>query len=138
VNAILTSMAALALGQYENEGPGVVGSIFWLAVLVLQVVAFWKIFEKAGKPGWAALIPIYNFIVLLQIVGRPVWWILLLLVPLVNLVIMILVINDLSKSFGKEVGFTVGLILLGFVFYPILGFGSAAYLGPGGAVPRTA
>ncbi len=105
--------------------------IFWV-VMILVIVALWKIFEKAGKPGWAAIIPIYNIIVLLEIVGKPLWWIILFLIPFVNIIFGIWVTNLLSKSFGKNEGFTVGLILLPFIFYPILGFGSAKYEGPAG------
>jgi hypothetical protein len=96
------------------------------------IVAEWKIYTKAGKPGWAVLIPIYNTIVMLEIVGKPWWWILLMLIPGVNIVFVIWMINLLSKSFGKDEGFTVGLLLLSIVFYPILGFGSAKYQGPAG------
>lgn len=106
------------------------GSLVQLIVTVLVVVAMWKVFEKAGKPGWAAIIPIYNFIILLEIVGKPIWWIALLFIPIVNIVIAIWVINLLALSFGKESGFTVGLILLPFIFYPMLGFGDAEYQGP--------
>jgi len=102
-------------------------SIIYLAIIALLIVSYWKIYEKAGKPGWACLIPIYNIIVLLEIVRKPWWWILLLLVPFVNIVIAIWMINRLSKSFGYDAGFTIGLILLGIVFYPILGFGSSTY-----------
>lgn len=97
-----------------------------------MVASMWKIFEKAGKPGWASIVPIYNIIVLLEIVGKPGWWILLLIVPIVNIVIAILVTHLLSKSFGKDVGFTIGLLLVGIIFYPILGFGDAKYQGAGG------
>jgi hypothetical protein len=128
VNSLLAMVGALAAGQYEDvAGPGAGFYLVWLVIMVVELVAFWKVFTKAGKPGWAVLVPIYNFIVLLEIVNRPLWWILLLLIPLVNVVIMIMVVNDLSKSFGKGAGFTVGLLLLGFVFYPILGFGDATY-----------
>ena len=89
-------------------------------------------FTKAGQPGWAAIVPVYNLIVLLQIVGRPLWWILLMLIPLVNFVIAILVYIDLAKSFGKSTGFGIGLVFLSFIFFPILGFGDARYIGPGG------
>lgn len=106
--------------------------ILVLVIVVLIFASLWKIFVKAGKPGWAALIPIYNTIVLLEIVGKPWWWILFMLVPIVNYVIIIWVTNLLSKSFGKGVGFTLGLIFLGVIFYPILGFGSATYQGPAG------
>lgn len=104
----------------------------WLALIVLIVAANWKIYQKAGKPGWASIIPIYNIIVLLEIVGKPIWWIFLFLIPLVNIIFGVWVTNLLSKSFGKDEGFTVGLILLGIVFYPILGFGDAKYQGPAG------
>ncbi len=110
-------------------------------ITVITIVGQWKVFEKAGKPGWACIIPIYNLIVLLEIVGKPIWWIFLFLIPCVNFVILIWVKNLLSKSFGQSEGFTIGLVLLGFIFYPILGFGSYQYLGPsaaeaGGFKPR--
>lgn len=106
--------------------------IFILAVVTLIIASMWTIFTKAGQPGWAAIIPIYNMIVLLKIVGKPTWWIILFLIPIVNYVFIIWTYNMLSKSFGKEEGFTVGLILLGVVFFPILAFGDAKYLGPFG------
>ena len=108
-------------------GTGVL--IFYLVILVLMIASMWKIFTKAGKPGWASIIPIYNLIVLLEIVGKPIWWILLLIIPLVNIIIMIIVTHRLSLSFGQGVGTTILLILLPFIGYPMLGFGSAAYIG---------
>ena len=113
-------------------GMGIVGFLFWMAIIVVIIVAWWKVFEKAGKPGWAAIIPIYNVIVILEIVGKPIWWLVLLLIPFVNIVILIIVYHELSKSFGKDALFTIGLILLGIIFVPILGFGDAQYIGPGG------
>lgn len=104
--------------------------VIYLALLALLIASMWKIFVKAGKPGWACLIPIYNIIVLFEICGKPIWWIVLLLVPIVNIVVMILLALALAKSFGKEPIFGVGLILLGIVFYPILAFGDAKYVGP--------
>ena len=107
--------------------------VIWLIALVLAVLAIaglWKAFVKAGQPGWAAIIPIYNMYVLLQIVGRPTWWLAFMLLPFIPfvgglalLVVEIIILNDLSKSFGQSTGFTVGLVLVGFVFLPILGFG---------------
>lgn len=91
---------------------------------------WWKIFTKAGKPGWAAIIPIYNLIVLLEVIGRPIWWIVLLLIPCVNIVAAAIINIDLAKSFGQGAGFGIGLWLLPYIFYPILGFGRSAYLGP--------
>jgi hypothetical protein len=107
-------------------------SLLYVLVLVLCIVAMWKIFVKAGKPGWACIIPIYNIIVLLEIVGKPWWWLILLIIPGVNIVFAIWMLNLLSKSFGKEVGFTIGLIFLSFIFLPILGFGESKYQGPAG------
>ena len=102
------------------------------ALMILVWLAFWKIFTKAGQAGWKALIPIYNVIVLLRIVGRPWWWLLLYFVPIVGLVLLIIVIHDLSKSFGHGAGFTVGLLLLPPVFVLILAFGDSTYRGPAG------
>ena len=104
-----------------------------IIVAVIVIIGQWKVYEKAGKPGWASLIPIYNTIVMLEIIGKPIWWFFLLLVPCVNIVFAIWMINLLSKSFGQSEGFTVGLILLPMIFYPILGFGNYRYLGPAGA-----
>ena len=109
---------------------GAVGVIIYLGIIVLMIASLWKIFTKAGKPGWASIIPIYNIIILLEIVGKPVWWLILFLIPIVNAIFAIWTINLLSKSFGKDEGFTIGLLLLPFVFYPILGFGSVEYQGP--------
>jgi len=111
---------------------GVFLLVIMLTIAVIVIIAEWRIYEKAGKPGWAVLIPFYNIIVLLEIVGKPIWWIFLFLIPFVNIVFGIWITNLLSKSFGKDEAFTVGLILLGFVFYPILGFGDAKYQGPAG------
>ncbi|MBF6590585.1 MAG: signal peptidase I [Ktedonobacterales bacterium] len=100
-----------------------------LAIAVFYVAAAWRIFTKAGKPGWVSLIPIYNTVVLLRIAGRPGWWFLLLLIPFVNIIILVIFLNDLSKAFGHGIGFTLGLIFLSLIFYPILGFGSSRYVG---------
>ncbi len=105
--------------------------VIYLAIIVLMIASMWTIFSKAGKPGWASIVPIYNLIVLLEIVGKPWWWLLLMLIPIVNIVILIIVWHNLSLSFGKSGGFTVGLILLGIIFLPMLAFGDAKYVGPG-------
>lgn len=107
--------------------------IIYLAVIVLIVAGAWLVFTKAGEAGWKAIIPIWNIIVMLRIVGRPLWWIILLLIPFLNIIISLIVSMDLAKSFGKGSGFGVGLWLLGFIFVPILGFGSATYRGPAAA-----
>lgn len=112
---------------------GAVGMIFFLAVFVLLIASMWKLFEKAGKPGWAAIIPIYNYLVMIEIVGKPTIWILFLLIPCVNIVFFIWLLNLFVKSFGKSEGYTAGIIFLPFIFYPMLAFGNNPYLGPSAA-----
>jgi hypothetical protein len=107
-------------------------TVFYGAIAILELVAGWMIFQKAGQAGWKVLIPIYNVIVFLRIVDRPWWWLLLLLIPIVDIVFLIILANDLSKSFGHGAGFTVGLVLLRTIFVCILAFGSSAYIGPRG------
>jgi len=115
---------------YAAQGMSSIVLICWLAVVVLLIASMWKVFTKAGKPGWAAIIPIYNLIVILQIAGKPIWWFFLLLIPLVNLVVGIMTYVAFAKNFGKGVGFALGLIFLGFIFFPILAWGSAQYQPP--------
>ena len=110
-------MLLLAAAFQEDTNPssgggGLVGALFggafmliWLAVVVLVFVSLWKIFEKAGKPGWAGIVPIYNIIVWLELVGRPIWWIVLMFVPCVSIVVGILLCIDLAKAFGKDAGY---------------------------------
>jgi hypothetical protein len=112
---------------------GLVGFLIWLALIVVIVAAGWVVFTKAGKPGWAAIVPIYNLIVLMEICGRPLWWFVLLLIPCVQIVIGAIVSIDLAKSFGKDVVFGILIWLLPVIFVPILAFGSAQYQGPAAA-----
>lgn len=107
-------------------GAAIVGLIE-LAFLVAWIVGMWKVFAKAGQPGWASIIPIYNAVVMLQIAKKPVWWIILFLIPIVNIVIAILVAVEIAKRFNQGAGFAVGMVLLPFIFYPMLGFGPATY-----------
>jgi len=127
------SLLAQVEYSYSSQGkpPGPVFWICYTVYAILIIAAWWKIFSKAGKPGWAAIIPIYNWIVWCKIVGRPAWWVLLLLIcfPIFFIILSI----DLAKSFGKGVGFAIGLILLSVIFFPILGFGSSTYQGPSAA-----
>lgn len=110
--------------------------ILYIAVIVLVFAGLWHVVVKAGRPGWEGIIPIYNYYVVLKIVGRPGWWLILYFIPFVNLIVTIIVMLDLAKSYGKTIGFAVGLILLPFIFIPILGFGEASYLGPAAGGPR--
>ena len=140
---LLTPARLLAQVEYsysassQGQAPGPLFWIFWLAYTILMIVAWWKIFTKAGQPGWASIIPIYNLYIWCKIVGRPGWWVILMLIPFVNFIILIILSIDMAKSFGKGVGFGLGLAFLGIIFLPILGFGSAQYQGPsaGGSAP---
>jgi hypothetical protein len=101
--------------------------LLYLAFVVFIFASFWKVFVKAGHPGWASLVPLYNVYILLKIAGKPGWWLLLFFIPVVNFVISIIVSIEVAKAFGKGGGFGVGLALLSFIFYPILGFSDAKY-----------
>ncbi|MCR9165676.1 MAG: DUF5684 domain-containing protein [Nannocystaceae bacterium] len=101
--------------------------VVYLAVMIVAIAGVWKTFEKAGQPGWACLVPIYQFYVMIQIAGKPTWWLILCFVPFVNFVMIFLIPIAIAEKFGKGAGFGVGLALLGFIFYPMLGFGDATY-----------
>jgi hypothetical protein len=105
--------------------------IFYVLIMLLMLVSMWKVFTKAGKPGWAILVPIYNIIILLEIAGKPWWWIFLFMIPVVNFVIMIMVYIEIAKAFGKSSGFAIGLLFFSIIFWPILAFGDAQYVGTG-------
>lgn len=104
--------------------------VVYLAILFVIIAGYWKTFAKAGQPGWAAIVPIYNAYILCKIVGRPGWWVILLLIPYLNFIFFIIIMLDLARSFARGIGFAVGLILLNAIFVPILGFGESEYQGP--------
>jgi hypothetical protein len=133
---------AFASALMQNDDAGLIASIVGStvscvcggAVFLIVVIGLWKVFEKADEPGWAAIIPIYNYYILLKIVGRPWWWLLLLLIPFVNFVISIIVAIDMAKSFGKDAVYGIILLwLFSVIGFLILGFGDAQYLGPAAA-----
>jgi hypothetical protein len=115
--------------SFETQGPGVLPLLIAGLIGIVMIAAMWKVFTKAGKPGWAAIIPIYNAIVLLNIAGKPTWWVVLFFIPIVSFVMLILTYVGLAERFGKGGGFAVGLVFLGIIFFPILGFGDAQYRG---------
>lgn len=121
----------------SSSGAGI-ALIFYLVVVIAIVAGCWKVFTKAGRPGWAAIVPFYNFYVLLEIAGRPGWWLVfyvlaffVFFIPpvsgLILLVVGIIVGIDVARKFGKGTGFGIGLGILPYVFYPILGWGGAQY-----------
>ncbi len=98
-----------------------------LAIVVVVIAGLWKTFEKAGQPGWGCLIPIYNVYLMTQIAQKPGWWVIMFFIPLVNIIFAIMLYNEIAKRFGQGIGFTIGLILLPFIFFPMLGFGDYSY-----------
>ncbi len=135
----LKSFATIFLAQDSGEnamrsaGAGLMGGfsgIVSLVICLVIIIGLWKVFTKAGQPGWAAIIPIFNLYILCKIAGRPGWWVLLMLIPIVNFVIWIIVSLDVAKNFGKGAGFGIGIAFLSFIFLTILGFGDAKYQGP--------
>ena len=133
-NEVRIGRGLIIMNETQVASGGAGGLLIPLIICVL-ICAFllWKVFTKAGRPGWASIIPIYNGIVLLQIAGKPGWWVILFVVPIANIVIPLLMCLALAERFGKGAGFGVGLFLLGIIFFPILGFGSAEY--QAGAAP---
>ena len=134
MNSMLWALAQAAEDYPGAEGGGVIAALFggvfflvWLVVVVVVVAGLWKVFEKAGEPGWAAIVPIYNIIVLVKIAGKEMWWVILFFLPCVNFVAAIMVSMDIARKFGQSTGYGIGLALLPFIFYPMLGFGSAQY-----------
>jgi hypothetical protein len=131
--SVLSGFGAIEMLQadYGGGGGGGAGAIVVLlvelAIAVLMIAGMWKVFTKAGEPGWAAIVPIYNGLVLLKIAGKPGWWIILFLIPVVSFIIAIIVAIEVAKKFGQGAGFGIGMALLPFIFYPMLGFGSAQY-----------
>ena len=120
---------------YSQVSPGLLAifagmQLVFLVIGVILLISMWKIFTKAGKPGWAAIIPIYNMIVMLQIIKKPEWWVIFMFIPFVNIIVGLVVLVQFAQTFGKGAGFTLGLIFLPFIFYPILGFGKSTYTAP--------
>src|SRR4030095_3100255 len=135
-NLLIHPLSLLAQVEYsssytsQGQAPSPVAMVFGLLIALLLIVAMWKVFTKAGQPGWASIIPIYNIYIWCKIVGRPAWWIILMLIPFVNFIICIILCIDLAKSFGKGAGFGLGLAFLAVIFFPILAFGAAQYQAP--------
>jgi len=133
----MTLTPALLLQSHDAVG-GLIGAVFaggfflvMCLLMVVVIVGWWKMFVKAGQPGWAAIIPIYNIYVLLKIAGRPGWWLLLFCIPFVNFIILIIVAIDVAKAFGQGVAFAlILLVLLGGIGYIVLGFGNYQYQKP--------
>lgn len=102
-------------------------SLIRIVISLVTIAGLWKVFQKADKPGWAAVIPIYNLWVLIKVSGNSALMFILMFIPILNLYPIIKVPLDIAKKFGQGTGFGIGLIFLSFIFYPLLGFGSYQY-----------
>jgi len=123
------TLLATATDTSASVGPG--AFIGALIGYVIGTLPLFGIFNKAGEAGWQAFVPIWNTIVLLKIAGKPAWWIVLLIIPVVGIVFGIIAVHALSVSFGHGVGFTVGLVLLSLIFLYILWLDGSTYRGAG-------
>ncbi len=110
-----------------------------LAIAIIQIVAMWKMYKKAGQAGWKSIIPIYNVVILFKIAGLSPWLILvylLMFIPIIGwiagIVLTAVLSYKLALSFGKDIGWAVGLYFLAPIFYMIIAFGKTEYVGPGG------
>lgn len=116
--------------SYDAASAGMlIYSLIMLVIAVIAIIALWKIFDKAGKPGWGAIIPFYNLYLLYDIAFGSGWFFLLSFIPFVNAIISIILMFKLAKSFGKGVGFGFGLLFLYPIFMLILAFGNSEYVG---------
>lgn len=112
-----------------NNGVSTIDIVISVAISIVLLVGMWKMFAKAGEPGWASIIPFYNLYVLFKITWGKGAKFLLLLIPIYNIVVFIKTELKLAKAFGKDTGFAIGLIFFSPIFYAILGFSDAQYLG---------
>lgn len=113
-------------------GMGSLGGMFSLAMAVLIIIGQWKMFEKAGKPGWATLVPIYNVYCLFDMAFGTGWAMLFLLIPIVNFFVGIAALVKIAQAFGRGGLFQIMTVLFSGICFLILGFGDAEYVGPGG------
>lgn len=138
IMGIAFSLKGGMMAEMANESAGIgimFGTVFFMlmmSVLFFLVIPMllagqWRTYEKGGKPGWACLIPIYNMVCIAEMGKQPTWWVIFLFIPLVNIVFAILLLNAMVKAFGKDAGWTVGLLFLPFVFYPMLAWGDARH-----------
>lgn len=127
--SLTTDLWLVPLQGASNESGGAVFLIIYLAILLAVIAGIWKAFEKADQPGWAAIIPIYNIYIMIKISGNDWWWLILFFIPVVNLLAAIKISIDVAKAFGQGLGYGLGLTFLGFIFWPLLGFGEYQYQG---------
>jgi hypothetical protein len=126
----LSTLEVPAVALQSGDIGGIVFLLVQLVVVGLQIAGAWLVFEKAGHAGWKAIVPIYNLYVMLQIGEQAWWWLLLVIVPVVNLYAVYRIHRGVAEAFGRGIGFGLGLTFLGVVFFPLLGFGDYQYRRP--------
>jgi hypothetical protein len=126
--AVLAQTAA----EQASAAASTTTSLLVLALVLLVVVAMWKVFERAGEPGWAALVPLYNLYILTRVAQMSGWWVLAAFIPVLNIVFCFATSIGVAKRFNKSTGYGIGLALLPFIFYPMLAWGDVS------PVPRMA
>ena len=137
LNSTITNLINLAFEVSYNydldssSGTGSLGGLFLMygILSLVMIVSQWKIFTKAGKPGWASIVPVYNMIVMIQIADLSLVYLLLLFIPIANIYALFKIYIGIAHKFGKSTGFGVGLIFLTIIFMPMLAFGDAVYEG---------
>jgi hypothetical protein len=130
-----TSNLTFDSSMYEGAATGalIVPMIFMAIIGILMIIASWRIYQKAGKPGWACLIPIYNIIVFLQIINKPLWWFLMFIIPFVNIIFLIMASVEFLKRFGKPTWHILLVLFFSAIYIPVLAFGKAQYKAEGAA-----
>jgi hypothetical protein len=133
MNETMSTSGSSATDAAISAGAMTVIVLIYLAIFVLVIVSMWKLFVKAGRPGWASIVPIYNSYMVTQIAGRPWWWLLLMLIPIVGLIFAVIIVIDFVKSYGKGTGFAVLALFFPFIAYPIMALDkNVVYVGPAG------
>ena len=129
---VLAQLGATDGVQRAAAAASTATSLFVLAIVLLMLASMWRVFERAGEHGWAVLVPIYNLYVLSRVAGMSPWWMLVAFIPLVNIIFLFANSFGVAQRFGKGALFGIGLVLLPFIFWPMLAWGDSA------PVPRTA
>lgn len=130
----MVSPAVSAAPLQSTDIGGLAVPAFQLLLAAAQLAGMWVVFTKAERAGWTALVPIYNFYVMLQIGENAWWWLVLVFVPVINIYALYKIHAGVARSFGQGIGFGLGLTFLGIVFFPLLGFGDYQYRRSGGLV----
>lgn len=129
INATIAVNLFQNSGDDVNMGPFIGFTIVILGITIIMIAAIWRLFTKAGEAGWKSLIPLYNVIIWLKLVGRPFWYLLFLFIPGANVVLWVILGFGTARSFGRGILFALGTTFLPFIFLPLLGFGDSAYIG---------